>query len=457
MAALATPAVAAAQAPDPGRLAALVDSLAAAELAGGPTAGLAVAVWQGGALRYARGYGLADLEHGVPVGIETVFKLGSVTKQFTAVALLQLVERGRLSLEDDVGRHLPELDTGGRRITVARLLDHTSGIRSYTALGPAVSRDSFRLDLTPERLVALLQGQPFDFEPGAGWRYNNSGFLLAAMIVERVSGQRYADYLREHVFAPLGLTATSYCDERAIVPHRATGYVRTPAGFARGVGESMAIPHGAGALCSTVLDLVRFRAALGSGALIATASYERMIRPAVLADGWRTNYGFGLARYRLGDVEVIRHGGSITGFQANLLYVPGLDLIVAALANTGGADPVGVSDAIVRAVAGQPLAPVPARPLAPEAAARLAGRYQLGPSVLELRARDGALAVGLEGVPVAARLDWLGGRRFRASTGFALGFYAGATELEIAVDRPPVDAFLVHHPLGGTVRAVRLP
>ncbi|MHB1329710.1 MAG: serine hydrolase domain-containing protein, partial [Gemmatimonadales bacterium] len=259
---------------DPGRLPALVDSVAGRELRAGPTAGLSVAVMQGGTLLFARGYGYADLENPAAVNVETVFKIGSVTKQVTTVLLGQLVDQGKVDLDADVRTYMPDAPTGGRRVTIAQLLNHTSGIRSFTNLGVAVSRDSFRLDLTTDRLIDLLRNVPPDFEPGTSWQYNNTGYLIAGMLVEKLTGLSLAEVLARQITTPLGLTRTSWCDERAIVPNRARGYRRTTAGFERGVGESMSIPRGAGALCSTPIDLVRFRDALAKGRLLSRATYE---------------------------------------------------------------------------------------------------------------------------------------------------------------------------------------
>ena len=279
---------ASAQTGDRGALVARIDSLVEAELRDGPTVGMSVAVYRRGELLHAKGYGFADLEQRVPASVETVYRLGSVTKQFTAAAVLQLAEQGKISLDEDFTRYLPDFSTGGRRVSVTQLLNHTSGIKSYTSLGEAVSRDSFRVDLPPARLLALIRSQPFDFEPGTSWLYNNSGFYLLGQIIERVSGESYADYLRHHLFEPLGLESTSYCDERAVVRHRAKGYDRAEHGFRNTTPISMSIPYAAGSLCSTVLDLVAWRRALANGRVISRASYQRMIAPTLLAGGWRT-------------------------------------------------------------------------------------------------------------------------------------------------------------------------
>ncbi|MEO8452169.1 MAG: serine hydrolase domain-containing protein [Gemmatimonadota bacterium] len=437
------------------RLIAVADSLAKHELATGPTAGLAIAVWQRGRLVLARGYGYANLEDRIPITAATVFNLGSVTKQFTATAILQLAEQRKLSLDDELTKYVPELPLPGHRVTLLRLLNHTSGIKNFTEIGGAVD-DSLQLDLPPERVIRLFEHEPFDFEPGTDWLYNNSAFWLLGLVVERASGESYGDYLSRHIFAPLGMRSSSFCRDRTFAPPRARGYERTPSGLANLIGESVAVAFSSGGLCSSVLDLVTFRRALGSGRLISKASYRRMIEPTALPNGWRTNYGFGLARYRLGRAEVIRHGGSIGGFQANLMYVPEVDLVVAALANTAGADPVGVSDRIATAAMGLPLPILSDRPLEPQVAARVAGRYRLGGLDVDVLEKGAELEVRRPGYPAAARLVWQGGSKFIARGGGVFGYYGYEPVLDIPIGEARITRFRFETASGEWLTALRM-
>jgi CubicO group peptidase (beta-lactamase class C family) len=448
-----------AQPASPSRLVFVTDSLVTHELAAGPTAGVAVAIMQGRALTYARGYGLADVERRVPVRVETVFRLGSVTKQFTAAAVLQLVEQGKLRLDDEITKYLPDAPVQGRRVTIHQLLNHTSGIKNYTSLGPETS-DLFRLDLSPTRLLAMVASHPPDFEPGTSWLYNNTGFYLLGLLIEKISGESYPHYLAHHIFEPLGLRNLTYCDDRAVVPFRAHGYDRRrDGGFVNAAPMSMAVPYSAGSLCGTVLDLVRWRRALTDGRVVSAASYQKMIEPAVLANGWRTNYAYGLARYRLGgELEVIRHGGTINGFQANLLYLPKADLIVAVLANTSGSDPVGLGDQIAAAAVGLQLAEPMDQPLTAAAAARYVGDYQLGPFRLEVRWNNGRLVAGPPGFPLPARLVWQGGDRFLARPVYAFGFYGAEATVRFTGGEGggTASTLTLNHPLGGTIAGRRI-
>src|SRR5690348_4828479 len=206
-----------------------VDSVATAAVAEHRTAGVSVAVVKNGRTILSKGYGFADLENDVPATPETVYRIGSVTKQFTAAAIMRLMEQGKLSLDDTLQKFLPNFPTQGNRVTVRHLLNHTSGIKSYTSLGPKWAR-VMRIDLATDSLVALFANEPFDFKPGDAWLYDNSGYFLLGMIIEKVSGKPYGKYLKDEIFTPLGLKSTIYCDQAPLIKHRAQGYATQPGG-----------------------------------------------------------------------------------------------------------------------------------------------------------------------------------------------------------------------------------
>ena len=323
----------AAQGPDAVTLARRVDSLAISAITNGPLAGLAIAVARGDRIQVAKGYGFADLENQVPATVETIFKVGSVTKQFTALAIMQLVEKKKIALTDDVAKYLPEVPLG-RPITIAQLLDMTSGLKNYTGISRAFSDDTFRLELKTSRMAEIIKEQRPDFAPGTNWSYSNSGFYLAGMIIEKRSGLSYAEYLRKNIFEPNGLTSTSFCDESAITPRRARGYRPGPPGQLLNANYiSMTVPYAAGALCSSALDLVRYQRALVEGKIVSRASYARMSQPAVLKDGWRTAYGLGLVNDVIQGKRMVGHGGQIDGFWTVLFYYPVEDVTIVLLSN----------------------------------------------------------------------------------------------------------------------------
>ena len=311
-----------------------IDSLVQVTLAEGPVAALSIGVKRGDHLLLAKGYGQADVENSVPATGQTVYRIGSITKQFTAAAVMQLVEAGKIGLDDPMTKYLPDFPTQGHRVTIRHLLSHTSGIKSYTGL--AEWRPKMTLDLTDQQLVDLFKDEPFDFAPGERYLYNNSAFYLLGMIIAEVSGESYREYLNAHLFGPLGLSGSVYCDEGPIIRGRAEGYQQVRGELRNDDYLSMNQPGAAGALCSTVTDLLSWASALRAGRVVSAASYGQMTTTGTLNDGDATNYGFGLGLGNLEGHPRVSHGGGINGFNAMLAHYPeeGLDIVV--LSNTNG-------------------------------------------------------------------------------------------------------------------------
>jgi D-alanyl-D-alanine carboxypeptidase len=332
------------------RLVATIDSLAAAFLADGPVAGVSVGVVKGTDTIVMKGYGLADIENDVPASARTVYRIGSITKQFTAAAVMRLVDEGKLALDDTLGKLLPNVVPAWRGISLRRLLNHTSGIRSYTSLGPRWQR-RWREDMTPDTIVGLVRDDTLDFAPGARWRYNNTGYVLLGMIIERVAGKPYATYLEEAVYRPLGLSQTYYCSERPIIKNRARGYQRDGRQLVNAEYLSMTQPFSAGALCSTVGDLIAWQRALVGGRVVRPASYAAMTTPEPLDDGKPLTYGYGLGVGTFEKRRRVSHGGGIHGFNTELAYYPDDTLHVVVLANTQS-NPGRLAEQIARAALG---------------------------------------------------------------------------------------------------------
>jgi CubicO group peptidase (beta-lactamase class C family) len=293
--------------------------------------GAAVVVVQDGTTVLRAGYGMANMELGVAIEPHMVFRLGSITKQFTAVAILLLMEDGKLALDDDITRFLPTYPTQGYRITVEHLLTHTSGIRSYTSMPEWQAL--WRKDLALEELVDLFKDQPMVFAPGARWEYNNSGYVLLGTVIEQASGQSYEAFLQRRIFEPLGMAHTAYDHTERVVPGRVAGYERGTDGLQNAAYLSMTHPHAAGALISSVDDLARWDAALSTDQLLPQRTLQRAWTSSVLSDGTETGYGLG---WMLGSHEgyrLIEHAGGINGFVTNAVRVPGARLYVAVLAN----------------------------------------------------------------------------------------------------------------------------
>jgi CubicO group peptidase (beta-lactamase class C family) len=359
LALLLAPGALRAQITDRTRLVAALDSAARAHVADSMVAGASVAVVRGTDTLLMRGYGYADLEWDVPTPADgrASYEIGSMTKQFTATAVLQLVDEGKLDLDADVTTYLPEFDTQGHRVPMRRLLDHTSGIKGYTEM-PVFGDISIK-KLPRDSLVTLIEKEPFDFGPGTAEIYNNSAYFLLGLIIEKVSGQPYADYIAEHVFAPVGMDQSYYCSESAIRKDRAHGYDAGPSGLRRKAYLDHTWPYAAGSLCSTVGDLVRWNRKLHHGGVLPAASYRKLVTPEPLADGTPIRYAMGLVVDDTGGRRVITHGGGINGFLSDGRYYPDADLTVIVLQNTAGPrGPAALGQALADLVLGP--APEPA-------------------------------------------------------------------------------------------------
>ncbi|HET9209436.1 MAG TPA: serine hydrolase [Thermoanaerobaculia bacterium] len=299
--------------------------------------GAAVLVQKDGQVVLRKGNGMANLELGVPVTPENVFEIGSITKQFTAAAILLLQERGKLRVEDPITKYLPDYPTQGRTITIENLLTHTSGIPSYTGLPEWYPH--IREDLKPADVAALFRDKPLEFNPGERWAYDNSGFFLLGMIVEKASGKTYEQFVEEEIFRKLGMAHSRYGHSEEIVPLRAAGYSRDGEGYRNTAFISMTQPYAAGALMSTVDDLALWGRALRSEALLKRASLDRMLTVHRLPSGVSTQYGYGIGVLDLWGTRVIQHGGDINGYTANVTWAPDERLFVAILSNNDASDP----------------------------------------------------------------------------------------------------------------------
>lgn len=343
----------------PARIAAAVDSVAGS-VVGSRVVGMSVVVARGGAPLLAKGYGQADREAGTPVTAQTVFQIGSVTKQFTAAGILRLVEEGRVALDSSVAVYLPEFADSSGGVTIRRLLNHTSGVRSYTSFLPAGA-------FSQQQVYDSIRAQRPDFAPGADFRYNNSGYFLLGLVLERVTGRPYAALMREWFFEPLGMEQTGYCGEEG---HPApAGYRRGPAGYTRVPPVDMRVPYAAGALCATGPDLARWMWALVNGRVVSPESYGMMIAPGRLAAGDPVPYGFGLAADSADGRPIVSHGGGIPGFVSDLMYLPDDSTVIVVLVNTG-TDGGELSRRIRRAALGMGPPQVRDLPLTPAVRAR---------------------------------------------------------------------------------------
>lgn len=339
--------------------------------------GAAVIAVRDGKVVYRKAVGMADLELGVPLAPDSVFRLGSMTKQFTAVAILMLAEEGKLALSDPITKFLPDYPTQGHVITVEHLLTHTSGIQSYTAM-PGWMTTKIQADLSLTELIDGFKREPMEFAPGTRWSYDNSGYVLLGAIIEKASGTSYASFLKRRIFDPLGMRSTDYGADARIIPRRVHGYTRGDGGDANARYLSMTQPHAAGAIVSTVDDLAAWDALYGDG-LVKQASLAKAWMPYVLADGKATKYGYGWMVSSLRGRPTVEHGGGIFGFSTYVLRVPKERVFVAVLCNSDApkTDPGVVARKVAALVLGDPFPENVAVPVPPEVLVRYAGVYEI--------------------------------------------------------------------------------
>jgi D-alanyl-D-alanine carboxypeptidase len=320
-----------AEAPAEEAVAAKIDALMSETYKPGEP-GAAIIVRKDGRTILRKGYGLADLELGVPIAPDMVFRLGSITKQFTAVSILMLAQDGKLGLQDEITKFLPDYPAQGRTITVEHLLTHTSGIQSYTDLPEWLPL--WRKDMALAELIGLFKDKPMQFEPGTRWAYNNSGYILLGAIIEKVSGRTYEQFLNERIFKPLGLGGSGYDSTERIIPRRVPGYQKGRDGFVNAPYLSMTQPYAAGSLFSTVDDLAVWSDAVFSGKLVGKEWLAKAFTPYTLAGGESTGYGYG---WFIGDFaghRSIEHGGGINGFTSYEMTFPEDRIFIAILTNS---------------------------------------------------------------------------------------------------------------------------
>jgi CubicO group peptidase (beta-lactamase class C family) len=353
--------------------------------------GLSLAVVKDGQVVKAKGYGLANVELNVPASAETVYQSGSVGKQFTATAVLMLVEEGKIGLEDPIGKYLDNAPEIWKDITIRHLLTHTSGIKNFG------EKDlNYRLDYTDEELVGKAASFPLDFAPGEKWSYSNTGYVLLGIVVEKASGKFYGDVLRERVFAPLKMDTARVISEDDIIANRAAGYRLVKGVLKNQEYVSPSLNRTAdGSLYFTVLDLVKWDAALRDGKLLRKSSYDPMWTPVTLRSGKTRPYGFGWMFDEIRGHKIIEHGGAWQGFTTHIARYVDDRLTVIVLTNLAGAGP----DTIAHGVAGlynPELRPVERKAvqLDPKILDAYVGRYALSPETIFTIVREGNRLLG---------------------------------------------------------------
>jgi CubicO group peptidase (beta-lactamase class C family) len=319
----------------------------------------AVLVGIDGKIAFEKAYGLGDEEWGAPNTVHTKFRIASLGKQFTATCILLLQERGRMSVHDPISRYLPGLPAAWHAITIHQLLTHTSGIPNYTS-SPEIGKLD-RTGATPQQMVALVQDKPLDFGPGTNWSYSNTGYILLGMIVEKVSGQSYADFLKNNIFAPLGMSDSGYDTARNILKERASGYDMIDGHLANADFIDMSIPFSAGGIYSTVEDMYRWNEALAENRrLLAQDSLKQMFAeyPEAVHEGQHYGYGVVISRLKLGKL-LYHHGGGVEGFSSSIQRYPNERVCIVILSNLATYKPWELGEHIASDLFSRPFSGTP--------------------------------------------------------------------------------------------------
>jgi CubicO group peptidase (beta-lactamase class C family) len=344
----------------------------------------AALVARDGKVLLSKGYGFANLEWGVLNSPASKFRLGSITKQFTAACILLLEERGKLKVDDPVKKYMTDAPAAWDKVTIFNLLTHTSGIPSFTGFPDYASTEA--IATTPEKLVARFRDKPLEFQPGEKWNYSNSGYVLLGYLIEKISQQSYSEFVQENIFTPLGMKDSGYDSNSAIILHRASGYTPSAKGTIHAGYIDMSIPFSAGSLYSTTEDLLRWEQGLMGGKLLSVASLAKMTTP------FKNDYAFGLAVHAVNGHKVIEHGGGIEGFNTEIAYYPEDKLTVVVLANLNGGVPETIANALAQVAHGEKVVLPSERKeitVSPAVLGAYMGTYQLTP--------DFAIVVTLEG------------------------------------------------------------
>jgi len=392
-----------------------------------------------------KAYGFANLEWNIPNSPETKFRLGSLTKQFTAAAILLLEERGKLKLDDPIGKYVADAPTTWDKVTIFDLLTHTAGVPNYTSF------DSFkavmRQAMTPGELIATFRDKPLDFAPGTKWDYSNSNYILLGAVIEKASGVSYAQFLQSNLFTPLGMNNTGYDSASAILPMRAAGYVRRNNALLNDDFIDMSVPYAAGSLYSTTHDLLTWEKALYGGKVLKSASLKKMTTP------FKQGYGFGLDIHD--DVGHVRfsHNGGINGFSTALAWYPDDHLAIVVLDNVSNGNGNQMMARLADITFGRPVVLPNERKELEVASAmleRYAGRYQLDHGPVLTITREGDHLFSQAGTQQKIEM-------FAEAEG---GFFTRAVDSQVTFvthDDGPASALVLHRYGGPDVTGNRVP
>jgi CubicO group peptidase (beta-lactamase class C family) len=294
---------------------------------------------------YKKAFGQANLELNIPMNTDNVFEIGSMTKQFTAVSILMLMEQEKLQLDDEITKFIPDYPTQGKRITVHHLLTHTSGIKSFTSMKSL--RAIERQDLAPTELLDFFKNEPMDFDPGEEYKYNNSGYVILGYIIEVLSGETYADFVEKNIFQKLEMNSTQYASYSEVIQNRAYGYHQKDE-YVNKNFISLSLPYASGSLMSTADDMLKWNEAIKNHTILKPETAAKAFENYTLNNGDKIDYGYGWnIKLLVGSINY-EHGGSIFGFKSMGVYLPKEDIYVIGLSNCDCNSPTALTRDIAK-------------------------------------------------------------------------------------------------------------
>lgn len=324
-----------------------IDQVISSEIKDKDSPGGIFMVAKNGNLMYQKAFGKANLELNADLDTGYVFQIGSMTKQFTAIAILMLEEQGKLKTKDPISKYVADFPNGDN-ITIHHLLTHTSGIKDFTRM--KAIKEIAQREMTPKMLVDFFKNEPVDFSPGEKFEYNNSGYVLLGYIIELVSGESYEGFIGKNIFQKLGMNRSYYATDRLVIPKRAYGYHKKESGFVNKTVISYSVPYSSGALMSTLGDMLKWQNGISQNLLLKKENLQKAFTKYELNNGESINYGYGWHLRELNGVQSREHGGSIFGYKSMAVYIPDEDIYVLGLTNCDCNSPTKITQDIAKLV-----------------------------------------------------------------------------------------------------------
>jgi CubicO group peptidase (beta-lactamase class C family) len=394
--------------------------------------GVAALVAKNGKIIYRKAFGKANLELEVNMTPENVFQIGSITKQFTSVAILMLLEEGLLSLEDEITKFIPTYPTNGKKITIHHLLTHTSGIKSYTSMQRF--GEVMTIDETPLKFIDFFKNEPMDFDPGEKYLYNNSGYFILGYIVEKVSGISYPKFIQERIFDAIDMKSSYYGSHKKLIKNRASGYQKG-AEFSNAQYISLTLPYAAGSIMSNVDDMLKWQTAITSNVFLKKATIDKAFTNYTLINGDKINYGYGWSINEINDVPTIEHGGAIPGYLSMGVFVPSKKVYVIVFSNCGCQSPTNIALEIAAlAIDKTRQGNENTINLSIEQLNTWVGTYEFDAEVLRyITLKDGQLYSKREGSPKAFKIHPTSPNTFSFEEGFLSYFFSMKDRKKVAL------------------------